>query len=761
MDQNELREWEGRCIQEEPPGCTAGCPLAVDARAFVLAMGRGDLRAAYAVLEKTMPLAGITARLCEAPCETFCLRGEFGGPIAVGLLEKACAPAVTQRGRVLCLPARGKAAAVLGAGPSSLVVAFDLAKKGYAVSVFPATAIGGWLNDLPADILPAEILAEEIAVLEKVGVRFAARAPVTDAVLAGLQGSFQTVYLGRDGELAGNLGMDQAGVDEATMALGEAGLFTGGIVDAGHPSRYITSIAQGRAAALSMDRFMQGVSLTAGRVAPRRGQTDLFTNTGKIAPQPRTVPTGPAGGFTREEAIREGSRCIDCQCLECVRNCVFLAEYKAYPRVYVRRVYNNSAIVKGVHQANEFINSCSLCRQCENLCPRNFSMADLCLEARQQMVREQRMPPSAHWFALEEMRSAAGETALLRHAPGRSSSEVVYFPGCQLAGIRPEQTLRLYDRLLELNPATGIWLDCCGAPAHWAGREEECTAHIERLKALWQSMGAPRVFTACSSCLFVFRRYLPECKADSVWTYLAGERFAAARPGQAMALTDPCTARHDEETRSAVRSLLAAVGQPLVPLEMAEVLTECCGYGGLMENSAPGTAKAVREARVRQSDSPFLTYCAMCRDQLARTGKPVVHLLDILFGDAAVAGSAPPVSPSARRTNRRFLQGKVLARHPGTRLPAGEEWQDLALAIPGEVAAMLEERRILEQDVRQVLFLARKQGSVFAHHGDDRQIASVRLGEVTFWVEYREVNDCYHIDRCWSHRMVIQRGGNR
>ena len=59
MDQKELREWEAKCTQEEPPACRAGCPLGVDARAFVLAMGRDNPRAAWAVLEKTMPLAGI------------------------------------------------------------------------------------------------------------------------------------------------------------------------------------------------------------------------------------------------------------------------------------------------------------------------------------------------------------------------------------------------------------------------------------------------------------------------------------------------------------------------------------------------------------------------------------------------------------------------------------------------------------------------------------------------------------------------------
>jgi hypothetical protein len=107
---------------------------------------------------------------------------------------------------------------------------------------------------------------------------------------------------------------------------------------------------------------------------------------------------------------------------------------------------------------------------------------------------------------------------------------------------------------------------------------------------------------------------------------------------------------------------------------------------------------------------------------------------------------------------RRYLQGKVLARYSPAELPAREPWQDLGLVIAEPVAAMLEERRILEEDIQRVLFLAAKQGSSFAHQGDDRLIASARLGEVTFWVEYRQAGDAYHIVRCWSHRMIIEGG---
>ncbi len=753
MDQQELRDWESRCIQEEPPACRAGCPLSVDARAFSLAMAKGDMAGARTILEKSMPLAGIVARLCEAPCENFCIRGPLGGPIAIGLLERACVASAPSRGKILRLPPRPKKVTVIGGGPSSLTVAFDLAKKGYPVTLFHRPpGPGGRLRDLPESTLPAEVLEEELQRLMSLGVEFRDVAELNAALRASAAGD--ACYIGRDDVLAGDLTAMLEGHDSVTFALTEPGLFTGGTSPADHPFRLITDVSQGREAAVSIDRFLQGASLTASRVSLRHGQTDLFTQTKHIAPADRVVPAG-SSGFTGEEAVREAGRCIDCQCLECVRHCVYLAEYKAYPKTYARRVYNNSAIVKGIHQANRFINSCTLCRQCETLCPKDFSMADLCREAREQMVRENRMPPSAHWFAMEEMRSAAGENGLVRHAPGLSESAAIFFPGCQLAGIRPQQTLALYDRLRQLDPATGIWLDCCGAPAHWAGRAEELAEMTARLEETWTAMGRPWVLTACSTCLKMFRERLPHMNAVTVWSVLAKVPVAAAAPLPPLSLSDPCTARHDEATRTAVRSLLTAAGQPLAPLSMSGELTECCGFGGLMDNAAPETARKVRAARAAQSDAGFITYCAMCRDQLAKTGKPVLHLLDILFADASRPADEPPASISARRENRRRLKAEILARYSEAEPPPRQEWEELTLVIPAPVAKLLEERRILEDDIRRVLFASKDGGSCFVH-ADGRRLASARLGEVTFWVEYRLAGDTYHIERCWSHRMTIQ-----
>ena len=754
MDQKELREWEAKCIQEEPPGCRAGCPLNVDARAFVLAMAKDDLDAARVVLEKSMPLTAVTARLCEAPCEGFCLRRELGGAIAVGRLERLCIGRTRPKGKIMRLPARPRKVAVFGSGPSSLVVAFDLARKGYPISVYHlGDRPGGWLRGLPASELPQEVLDEELERLGSLHVTFIP-VPALDAALTEAHAADVT-YVGQDDTLAPDLAALLGSADTETMALERPGWFTGGLE--GREHRFIDAVSQGREAAVSMDRCLQNASLTSSRVPLRRGRTDLFTQTLGVAPVPVVPPSDPAG-YTREEGAREAGRCLDCQCLECVRHCVYLSEHGGYPKAYARRIFNNSAIVQGIRQANTFINSCSLCGQCETLCPNDFSMADLCLDARREMVNLKRMPPSAHWFALEEMRSAKdGQAALIRHAPGTNESVALFFPGCQLSGIRPDQTLKLYERLLELEPRTGIWLDCCAAPAHWAGRAEEFEGLLAGMEKLWAGMGRPQLVTACSTCLKVFREHRPDFGAVSVWTLLAGEAVApgAARP--ALALSDPCTSRHDGATRDAVRCLLDKLGQPLSPLAMSGELTECCGFGGLMDNANPALARKVAQARVGQSEADFLTYCAMCREQLARTGKPVLHILDLLFPDTARPASEAPAGISARRVNRRRLKDALLKRHgqdPGPREP----WEDVRITVAPDVAAVLEERRILLDDVRQVLAAAAGGGRVLRHGDDGRVIANARLGAVTFWVEYREGGDGFEILKAWSHRMSISGG---
>ena len=88
MDQGELRKIENRCIQEQPPGCIAACPLHVDVRTFIRHLSEKKWDEAWKVLQKTLPFPGIMGRICDAPCQNQCKRSEAGGAVLIGALER-------------------------------------------------------------------------------------------------------------------------------------------------------------------------------------------------------------------------------------------------------------------------------------------------------------------------------------------------------------------------------------------------------------------------------------------------------------------------------------------------------------------------------------------------------------------------------------------------------------------------------------------------------------------------------------------------
>ena len=89
IDQKALREREARCTQEQPPACSATCPLHVDGRAMSLAIAKGDFNKARTVYEQVIYFPNIISNLCEQPCIDQCKRREVGQAIQIGLLEKA------------------------------------------------------------------------------------------------------------------------------------------------------------------------------------------------------------------------------------------------------------------------------------------------------------------------------------------------------------------------------------------------------------------------------------------------------------------------------------------------------------------------------------------------------------------------------------------------------------------------------------------------------------------------------------------------
>lgn len=765
MEIEQRVEWESQCIQEEPPACTTSCPLHVDVRQFMREIASGDHKAAYKVLQKNMPFPGILGRICTHPCEARCRRGEVGEAMAIGALERFCVEQYGSPDPVKPLPRKSKSVAIIGGDVPGLVAAHDLRKKGFSVTLFePGDRLGATFRDLSEDLVSSAVIDEELAVLEGLRVDIQLGAQLDDALFDQLCNEYDALFIERTSSACAGFALkkDSHGkisVEPASGATSREGVFGGGD-DGDEP---IMLAAAGRKGALSIERFLQKAHMTIGRENEGPYETRLYTNLAGIAPLPRVSSARPGSGYSPEEAKEEAARCIQCECMECVKVCQYLAHYKKYPKKYIREIFNNQKVLLGAaHSANLFINSCTNCGLCAHVCPNGLSMGEITIEARQTMLLENFMPPSAHEFPLMDMAFSTGEDfALCRHQAGKNESAYLYFPSCQLCATAPGEVLKSYEYLCEnLNGGVGILLGCCGAPAYWSGREELFQETLNGIRQQWQDMGKPQVITACCSCQSLFKEHLAEIPVLPLWQNLPAKTLAMKDVNSAkepIAVVDPCVSRNDAGIHAKVRDILAELGYIVEELPLSRDMAECCGYGGLVFNANQKLDDAIVARRAAESDHDFLAYCAMCRDKFTMAGKRSAHLIELLF--PTTADNDPWargwLSWSDRRTNRIRVKQEMLAKLGEKAERTMEPYQKMILHVEPEVMKTIDRRRILENDLRQVITHAEQTGKRLLNRQSGCYRAYLKLGNTTFWVDYKAEGEGFRVNNAYCHRMNI------
>jgi glutamate synthase (NADPH/NADH) small chain len=177
-NKEEAMEEASRCLNCKNAKCVKGCPVAIDIPAFVGKVKEGDIQGAAKVIARSSALPAVCGRVCpqESQCEGQCIRGIKGEPVSIGKLERFVADWSRENGFVPEKPehANGKKVAVVGSGPAGLTCAGDLAKLGYAVTVFEALHEPGGvlLYGIPEFRLPKEgVVMPEIDNVRKLGVR--------------------------------------------------------------------------------------------------------------------------------------------------------------------------------------------------------------------------------------------------------------------------------------------------------------------------------------------------------------------------------------------------------------------------------------------------------------------------------------------------------------------------------------------------------------------------------------------------------------
>ena len=166
-----------RCLNCKNKPCIGGCPVKIHIPDFIAKVAAGEFEEAYQIIQKTSSLPAVCGRVCpqETQCESKCVRGIKGEPVAIGRLERFVAD--WHNANSCDLPQKaepnGHKVAVVGSGPAGLTCAGDLAKRGYDVTIFEALHLAGGVlvYGIPEFRLPKSIVEKEIDNLKALGVK--------------------------------------------------------------------------------------------------------------------------------------------------------------------------------------------------------------------------------------------------------------------------------------------------------------------------------------------------------------------------------------------------------------------------------------------------------------------------------------------------------------------------------------------------------------------------------------------------------------
>lgn len=202
LDETTVREQASRCIQCPEPLCRTGCPLGNLIPDWLALTAEGRFLEAAALSRSTSNMPEICSRVCpqERLCEGACILNARSDPVAIGAVEKFINEYAFKHDAVTAsrVSPNGLRVAVAGSGPGGMACADELAKLGYAVTVFDSQARAGGLlvNGIPSFKLEKSVVERRLNLLRERGVTF--RLGVTvgrDIAFSALRAEFDAVYL--------------------------------------------------------------------------------------------------------------------------------------------------------------------------------------------------------------------------------------------------------------------------------------------------------------------------------------------------------------------------------------------------------------------------------------------------------------------------------------------------------------------------------------------------------------------------------------
>jgi len=271
-------EEAARCLRCKNKPCVAGCPVNVRIPEFIAKVASREFEEAFQLIRTTNCLPAVCGRVCpqESQCEERCVRAVKGESVAIGRLERFVADYHIQHNTAaVSVPAsNGHRVAVIGAGPSGLTCASDLALMGYQVTIFEAfhTAGGVLVYGIPEFRLPKALVKKEIDNLEALGVKIMTNMVIGKVLSVDelFEDGFEAVFIGSGAGLPSFMkieGESLVGVYSANEYLTRSNLMKA------YDSSYDTPIRHSRSVAVVGGG---NVAMDAARTAKRLGAETVY-----------------------------------------------------------------------------------------------------------------------------------------------------------------------------------------------------------------------------------------------------------------------------------------------------------------------------------------------------------------------------------------------------------------------------------------------------------------------------------------------------
>ncbi len=267
-----------RCLNCKHMPCVSGCPVGVKIPAFISQIAEGDFEGAYRTIRLTNGLPAVCGRVCpqERQCESKCVRGIKGEPVGIGRLERFAADTHMKNGDTTIEKpvSNGHRVAVVGAGPAGLTCAGDLARMGYAVTIFEAFHVAGGvlMYGIPEFRLPKDIVQKEVQSLRDLGVNIMTNMVIGKVLSVDelIEEGYEAIFVGSGAGLPRFMGIEGealVGVCSANEYLTRINLMKG------YKQEYDTPVLRSKSVAVVGGG---NVAMDAARSALRMGAEHVY-----------------------------------------------------------------------------------------------------------------------------------------------------------------------------------------------------------------------------------------------------------------------------------------------------------------------------------------------------------------------------------------------------------------------------------------------------------------------------------------------------